>query len=156
MDRPVTFLCVSSYFKGNDFLRGAKEAGPSSDLYSLGATIFFLVAGRPPYAGKSAAETMTMHLNAPVPELRKAAPGTSDDLSAVVQKLMAKDRAQRYQEPKELIEDLRKIREGSAPQHARQHVARVHASHTVPPQLDATRPIGPLPVMLAGVMPPIL
>ncbi len=27
MSRPVTFLCVSSYFKGNDFLRGAKEAG---------------------------------------------------------------------------------------------------------------------------------
>ena len=27
MSRPITFLCVSSYFKGNDFLRGAKEAG---------------------------------------------------------------------------------------------------------------------------------
>ena len=27
MDKPVTFLCVSSFFKGNDFLRGAKEAG---------------------------------------------------------------------------------------------------------------------------------
>ncbi len=35
MSKPVTFLCVSSFFKGNDFLRGAKEAG---------ATVYFLTS----------------------------------------------------------------------------------------------------------------
>jgi serine/threonine-protein kinase len=117
------------YFMSPEQIRGDKDVDIRADLYSLGATLFFLVAGRPPFAGKSAAETMTMHLNAAVPELRKAAPGTSDDFSAVVQKLMAKDRAQRYQEPQELLDDLRKLREGSAPQHARQHAARIHATH---------------------------
>jgi serine/threonine-protein kinase len=117
------------YFMSPEQIRGDKDVDIRADLYSLGATLFFLISGRPPFSGKSAAETMTMHLSATVPELRKAAPGTSDDFSAVVQKLMAKDRGQRYQEPQELLEDLRKIREGSAPHHARQHAARQHAVH---------------------------
>jgi hypothetical protein len=117
------------YFMSPEQIRGDKDVDIRADLYSLGATLFFLTAGQPPFSGKSAAETMTMHLNNPTPDLRRQGLGISDDFSAVVAKLMAKDRANRYASPQELIEDLRKIREGSAPHHARQHAARAHAAH---------------------------
>ncbi|HEX7898049.1 MAG TPA: serine/threonine-protein kinase, partial [Planctomycetota bacterium] len=88
------------YFMSPEQIRGDKDVDIRADLYSLGATLYFLLTGQPPYSGKSAAETMTMHLNAPTPELRKAAAGAvSDDFSAVVGKLMAKDRAARYLSP---------------------------------------------------------
>ena len=117
------------YFMSPEQIRGDKDVDIRADLYSLGATLFFLTTGQPPFAGKSAAETMTMHLNNPTPDLRRQGMGISDDFSAVVAKLMAKDRANRYASPQELIEDLRKIKQGSAPHHARQHAARAHAAH---------------------------
>ncbi len=117
------------YFMSPEQIRGDKDVDIRADLYSLGATLYFLTTGQPPYSGKSAAETMTMHLSTPTPELRKSGSGISDDFSAVVGKLMAKDRGNRYQSPQELLEDLEKIKQGSAPHHARQHLARAHAAH---------------------------
>ncbi len=117
------------YFMSPEQIRGDKDVDIRADLYSLGATLYFLVAGKPPFEGKSAAETMTMHLNQAVPDVRRAAGGISDDFAAVVQKLMAKDRGHRYQAPAEFLEDLRRLKTGSAPHHARQHAARAHLIH---------------------------
>ncbi len=114
------------YFMSPEQVRGDKDIDIRADLYSLGATLHYLVTGRFPYEGKSAAETMSMHLTRPVPDPKKLAPSLSDDFSAVVQKLMAKDRAQRYGVPSELVDDLKKMKVGSAPQHARAHMSRIH------------------------------
>jgi serine/threonine-protein kinase len=117
------------YFMSPEQVRGDKDVDIRADLYSLGATIFFLVTGTHPYEGKSAAETMSMHLNAPVPDPRKATAGLSEDFAHVIQKLLAKDRGERYQKPGDLLDDLRKIEAGHAPHHARQHAARTHVLH---------------------------
>src|SRR5262249_52748016 len=84
----------------------------------------YLLTEKHPYEGKSAAETMSMHLKEAVPDPRKANPQIREDLSWCVQKLMAKDRAHRYQTPAELLEDLKKIQAGTAAPLARQHAAR--------------------------------
>jgi hypothetical protein len=118
------------YFMSPEQIRGDKDVDIRADLYSLGATIFFLVTGRYPFEGKSAAETMSRHLNQPVPDPRKVKADLSEDLALVVQKLMAKDRAQRYQTPADLLEDLQRIEKGSTPALARQHAARAHAMRT--------------------------
>ncbi|MCB9469253.1 MAG: protein kinase [Candidatus Obscuribacterales bacterium] len=47
----------------------AKEIGAASDVYSLGCVIFEALAGKPPYRGDSANETMLMHKKNPVPDL---------------------------------------------------------------------------------------
>lgn len=47
----------------------AKEIGAASDVYSLGCAIFEALAGKPPYRGDSANETMLMHKKNPVPDL---------------------------------------------------------------------------------------
>jgi serine/threonine-protein kinase len=118
------------YFMSPEQVRGDKDVDIRADLYSLGATLYFLATGRHPYEGKSAAETMSMHLNHPVPDPRKAAPGLGEDLALVIQKLMAKDRALRYQSPAELREDLDRLEAGTTPALARQHAARAHAMRT--------------------------
>ena len=79
-----------------DFMSPEQARGDAldarSDLYSLGALAHFLLAGRPPFPGLSALETLTAHLHQPPPELT----GAPADLAAVVRRCMAKDPADRY------------------------------------------------------------
>src|SRR5579862_785056 len=122
------------YFMSPEQIRGDKDVDIRADLYSLGATLFYLLTGKQAYEGRSAAETMSMHLKEAVPDPRKANPQIREDLSWAIQKLMAKERTQRYQTPAELLEDVKKIQAGTAAALARQHQARVqlHAkAHTI-------------------------
>src|ERR1043166_7290511 len=123
------FAVGTPYFMSPEQVRGDKDADIRADLYSLGATLYFLVTGKHPYEGKSAAETMSMHLNAPVPDPRKAVPTLHEDFAMAVHKLMAKERKDRYQKPLDLLDDLKKIQAGNTPQHARQHASKIHLQH---------------------------
>jgi eukaryotic-like serine/threonine-protein kinase len=143
------------YFMSPEQIRGDKDVDIRADLYSLGATLFYLLSGKHPYEGKSAAETMSMHLKEPVPDPRKANPQLREDFAWVIQKLMAKDRNHRYQTPAELLEDLKKIQAGTGAALARQHAKRVelHAKahntrHTV---VKKSTPIWPF-AAAAGIL----
>jgi serine/threonine-protein kinase len=67
-----------------------------SDLYSLGALLYFLLAGRPPFRGPTVLDVLDAHRHRPVPPLSGGAPGVPDDLEAVVLRCLAKDPAARY------------------------------------------------------------
>jgi ferredoxin/tRNA A-37 threonylcarbamoyl transferase component Bud32 len=77
-----------------------------SDIYSLGATLFHLATGRLPFEGRSAAEVMLKHLRAPVPTVHELVPDAPPALSAIVQKMMAKEPQARYQDYAELISEM--------------------------------------------------
>ena len=113
------------YFMSPEQIRGDKDVDIRADLYSLGATLFYLLTEKHPYEGKSAAETMSMHLKEAVPDPRKLNPQLREDFGLAIQKLMAKDRAHRYQTPAELLEDLKRILSGTSAALARAHAARV-------------------------------
>jgi hypothetical protein len=134
------------YFMSPEQIRGDKDVDIRADLYSLGATLYYLLTGKHAYEGKSAAETMSMHLKEPVPDPRKANPQIREDLGWAIQKLMAKERTQRYQTPAELLEDVKKIQAGTAAALARQHQARVqlHAkAHTIRRVAPKRTPVWP-------------
>jgi serine/threonine-protein kinase len=134
------------YFMSPEQIRGDKDVDIRADLYSLGATLYYLLTGRHPYEGKSAAETMSMHLKEAVPDPRKANPQIREDLSWAIQKLMAKDRTHRYQTPAEFLEDVKKILAGSAAGLARQHQARVQLhqkAHTIRRSAPKKTPVWP-------------
>src|SRR5688500_8551082 len=76
------------YFMSPEQIRGDKDIDIRADLYSLGATLFFLLSQRHPFEGKSAAETMSMHLKQAVPDVRKVAPRIGEDFAHVIHKLM--------------------------------------------------------------------
>jgi serine/threonine protein kinase len=69
-----------------------------SDLHSLGAVVFECLAGRPPFAGDDVGELLRLHAVAPVPDLRRLVTGIPEDLAAVVERLLAKDPDDRYQD----------------------------------------------------------
>jgi serine/threonine-protein kinase PpkA len=72
------------------------------DLYSLGVLGYELLTGRRPYAAQSAQAMLDLHINAPVPSL----PAQFRPLQPVLNRLMAKDREQRYASAAALLDDL--------------------------------------------------
>ena len=76
-----------------------------SDLYSLGATFFTLITGRPPYNG-STAQKLAQHQIAPPPDLSKFQPNAPEELNEVVSRMMAKKPGERFQTASEVMEAL--------------------------------------------------
>jgi len=96
-------------------IAGAKYADARSDLYSLGATFYHLVCGRPPFSGASALEVMVKHSKEAATDPRSYVPTLSDVFAAMLCKLLEKNPAKRYQSARELLDALKTL--GTAPQH---------------------------------------
>jgi eukaryotic-like serine/threonine-protein kinase len=87
-----------------------------SDIYSLGATLYCLLTGRPPFEGSSAAVILTKHLTEQVPWPQDINPNVSENCCLLIEKMMAKEPRERYATPAELIPDLELVENGKAPQ----------------------------------------
>ncbi|MEW5983148.1 MAG: protein kinase [Acidobacteriota bacterium] len=77
-------------------IRG-QDADARTDLYSLGAVLFELLSGRPPFVGDNEFSLMTAQVSSPVPLLRSVLPDAPDWIDAAVQRAMAKDPGDRFQ-----------------------------------------------------------
>lgn len=80
-------------------------ADERSDLYSLGATVYFLLTGRPPFTGRTALDVLVAHRTQPVPSVAVAA-GAPAALDAVVMRLLAKSPADRPPTADAVLSDL--------------------------------------------------
>lgn len=76
-----------------------------ADVYSMGAVLYELIAGTPPFTGKDAAVILQILKDEPL-SLRKLAPDCPFDLITIAEKCLRKDRSARYQTSKELADDL--------------------------------------------------
>ncbi len=84
----------------------SKAADIRSDLYSLGCTWYHILTGSPPYPNGSVTNKIAAHISGPLPDPRLLNPKVPEALIAVLHRLMAKSKAQRYQTPAELLADL--------------------------------------------------
>jgi TolB-like protein len=80
-----------------------KRAG---DVYSLGAVLFDLLTGQPPFMGEHALKTIQLATEKPAPKLRSLAPGLDRDLETVCAKCLERDPRARYRSAGELADDL--------------------------------------------------
>ena len=76
---------------------GNQTPGPASDIYSLGALGYFLLAGRSPFDGRAPLQMMLAHLNESPPSVRAVRPELPAALDAVLQRCLAKRTAEPYE-----------------------------------------------------------
>ena len=105
LTRPAVGMGTPHYMPPEQ-ARDASHVDQRADIYALGATLYHLLAGRPPFPGKNMVEVLQRHLReplAPLPTLNRNVSGAVFD---VVQCCMAKKPAGRYQSAAELLHDL--------------------------------------------------
>jgi serine/threonine protein kinase/class 3 adenylate cyclase len=88
------------------------NADARSDVYSLGATLFHLLAGEPPFQAKDVRGLMNKHLSAAVPNLHKFNETIGDAVVSAIKRSMAKEPSERYQDAYEFLGDLERILRG--------------------------------------------
>ncbi len=77
-----------------------------ADIYALGGSLYFLLAGHPPFPTGTVSQKLLWHRTKDPTPLRQVRPDVPDGLAAVVAKMMHKDPAQRYQTPAEVAVEL--------------------------------------------------
>ena len=108
------------YYIAPEQIRGEVDIDHRADIYSLGATLYHIAVGRPPFTGDSPSAVMHMHLKDDLVPPDHLNPALGSGLSEIIEVCMKKNRDQRYQQTADLLEDLKAVEAGDAPIHARQ------------------------------------
>ncbi|NQT87978.1 serine/threonine protein kinase, partial [bacterium] len=117
-------------------LAQGEPADARSDLYSLGATFYHALAGKPPFEGNTWTAVLLQHCEKPVPPLQKLAPDAPATLCRIIHKLLRKKPDERYGSAEELLEALGRVDVRSAPQGEKTVTSPAQLHH---PSLDERR-----------------
>lgn len=130
---------------------GRKAEDFRSDIYSLGATIFEALTGRPPFDAEDSTELALKRLNEKPPLLRTLNPNISKRTEQIINKMLHKNLLMRYLDYDTLLNDLRKAKAaalGHAPMTDTMEMRRTTGYITSP--IPAAPPRSQLPVILAA------
>ena len=111
------------YYISPEQIRGDVDIDFRADIYSLGATMYHLLTGRAPFEADTPSAVMHKHLKEPLRPPDHINTALSAGVSEIIEVAMAKDRDARYSSTKDMLEDLKAVREGQAPTHARRIVS---------------------------------
>jgi serine/threonine protein kinase len=98
--------------------RDSAAADVRSDIYSLGCTLYHMLAGRPPFNEGGLGQRIYQHQSVEPTDVREHNPQVPAGLWAVLRRMLAKDPADRYQTPAELQQALKGANRPEAPQPA--------------------------------------
>ena len=112
LTRTLTIFGTPGYIAPEQVNGSAGKLGPASDVYSLGAILFDLLTGRPPFLGEHALKVIQQASEKPAPKLRTLVPGLDRDLETICAKSLEREPDARYRSAGALAEDLERWLEG--------------------------------------------
>jgi serine/threonine-protein kinase len=112
------------YYIAPEQVIGSAKIDFRADIYSLGATFYEMLTGRPPFTAQTPQQVMQKHVTAPLTPPDHINKKLSAGVSEVVEVMMAKRPADRYKSTEDLLVDLRAIAGGEPPRIARERADR--------------------------------
>ncbi|MGH9906115.1 MAG: protein kinase domain-containing protein, partial [Pyrinomonadaceae bacterium] len=100
----------TSHYMSPEQARG-KQVDARTDIWSLGVVMYEMVAGRTPFEGETSTDVIVAITQKEAPPLARFAPEVPAELDWIVTKALRKDRDERYQTIKELLTDLRRLKQ---------------------------------------------
>lgn len=110
------------YYISPEQIRGDVDIDFRADIYSLGATMYHLLTGRPPFDGDTPSAVMHKHLKQPLTPVDHVNTALSAGVGEIIDVAMAKNREERYGSTDEMLEDLMVVQHGGPPVHARRSI----------------------------------
>jgi eukaryotic-like serine/threonine-protein kinase len=129
VDTAAGTVVGTSYYMSPEQAKG-KRIDVRTDLWSLGAVIYEMVAGHVPFEAETPNEVIGLILNKEPPPLARYDREAPRELERIVSKALTKDLDERYQTAKDLLVDLRRFK--------RQHELELEIERTVPPEFRAS------------------
>lgn len=87
----------------------ARPSDHRADLYSLGVSLYHMLAGAPPFDAETPYGVMMQHIQGPIPDLSRVVPGMPRELADLIAEMMAKDPADRPADPRAFHVRLRDV-----------------------------------------------
>lgn len=106
LTRTLTAFGTPGYIAPEQAKSAAADLTPAADIYSLGAVLFYLLTGRPPFVGKNAFVVIQKASDTQAPKLRSIEPSLDRDLETICARCLEQDPKARYQSAGDLAADL--------------------------------------------------
>ena len=97
LTRTLTTFGTPGYIAPEQAEGAAADLTPAADVYSLGAILFHLLAGRPPFVGANVFSVIHQAASTPAPKLRSLVPSLDRDLETIVARCLEREPRARYQ-----------------------------------------------------------
>lgn len=133
-------------FMSPEQAQGQRDVDIRSDIYSLGATLFYMVMGELPFQGENDMDTMAKHVLEELDSADMKNREISVHMHYFIERMMSKDKALRYETPAALVKDVKEQLEGFARLQQIQPARRVApppVSKPAPPARPVTKPVPP-------------
>jgi serine/threonine protein kinase len=112
LTRSLTTFGTAGFIAPEQAGDAAVDLTPVADVYSLGAVLFNLLAGRPPFVGSNPVSVIRQASETQAPKLRSLAPSVDRDLETICARCLERDPSARYQSAGDLAVDLERWLDG--------------------------------------------